>query len=75
MDAYLDAADIRDDKGTPLFRTAYKKTGTLTERRLAQPDAWDDSRSPLGSPFGDEARGGEQTPIASGTNPKRPIKS
>ena len=34
MDAYLDAAGIRDDKGTPLFRTAYKKTGTLTERRL-----------------------------------------
>ena len=41
MDAYLDAAGIRDDKGTPLFRTAYKKTGTLTERRMSQPDAWD----------------------------------
>jgi integrase/recombinase XerD len=41
MDAYLDAAGIRDDKTTPLFRTAYKKTGTLTENRLTQPDAWD----------------------------------
>jgi integrase/recombinase XerD len=41
MDAYLDAAGIRDDKGTPLFRTAYKKTGTLTENRMSQPDAWD----------------------------------
>ena len=41
MDAYLDAAGIRDDKTTPLFRTAYKKTGTLTERRMSQPDAWD----------------------------------
>jgi integrase/recombinase XerD len=37
----LEAAGIGNDKTTPLFRTAYKKTGTLTERRLAQPDAWD----------------------------------
>jgi Phage integrase family len=35
------AAGIRDDKTTPLFRTTYKKTGTLTENRLTQPDAWD----------------------------------
>ena len=41
MDAYLAAAGIGEDKGTPLFRTAYKKTGTLTERRMSQPDAWD----------------------------------
>jgi hypothetical protein len=41
MDAYLDAAGIRDDKTSPLFRTAYKKTGTLTERRMSQSDAWD----------------------------------
>jgi site-specific recombinase XerD len=40
MDAYLDAAGIRDDKGAPLFRTAYRKTDTLTERRMSQPDAW-----------------------------------
>jgi site-specific recombinase XerD len=40
MDAYLAAAGIGEEKGTPLFRTAYKKTGTLTERRLTQPDAW-----------------------------------
>ncbi len=39
MDAYLDAAGIRDDKTTPLFRTAYKKTGTLTENRMSQSDA------------------------------------
>jgi integrase/recombinase XerD len=40
MDAYLSAAGIADAKGTPLFRTAYRKTDTLTERRLTQPDAW-----------------------------------
>jgi site-specific recombinase XerD len=41
MDAYLEASGIRDDKATPLFRTAYKKTGTLTDRRMSQSDAWD----------------------------------
>src|SRR5512143_3416978 len=40
MDAYLAAAGIAQDKGTPLFRTARGKTGTLTERRMSQPDAW-----------------------------------
>ena len=40
MDAYLDAAGIREDKGTPLFRTARGKTGTLTENRMTQQDAW-----------------------------------
>lgn len=41
MDSYLAAAGFSADKGTPLFRTAYKKTGTLTERRMSQSDAWD----------------------------------
>lgn len=40
LDAYLSAAVIGNEKGTPLFRTAYKKTGTLTERRMTQQDAW-----------------------------------
>jgi site-specific recombinase XerD len=40
IDAYLFAAGIRDDKGTPLFRTCYRKTGILTERRMTQQDAW-----------------------------------
>jgi integrase/recombinase XerD len=40
MDSYLAASGLSELKGTPLFRTAYKKTGTLTERRMSQPDAW-----------------------------------
>jgi site-specific recombinase XerD len=40
MDAYLDAAGIRDDKTSPLFRTARGKTGTFTENRMTQQDAW-----------------------------------
>ena len=40
MDAYLQAAGIGQDKGTPLFRTARGKTGQLTEHRMTQQDAW-----------------------------------
>ena len=39
--AYIDAAGIGKEKGTPLFRTARGKTGQLTERRLAQPKVWE----------------------------------
>jgi integrase/recombinase XerD len=32
---YIEAASLRDaDKGTPLFRTAYRKTGKLTDSAL-----------------------------------------
>lgn len=40
MDAYLTAATLAEEKGTPLFRTARGKTGTLTENRMTQSDAW-----------------------------------
>jgi site-specific recombinase XerC len=33
LDGYLDAAGIREEKGTPLFRTARSRTGKLTENR------------------------------------------
>ena len=35
VDAYLEAAGIRDDERGPLFRAAYKKTGKLLEQGLS----------------------------------------
>jgi integrase len=40
MAAYLDAAGIASEKGTPLFRTAKGKTQHLTERRITQPEVY-----------------------------------
>lgn len=40
LDAYLAAAGITEAKGAPIFRTARGKTGTLTENRMTQSDAW-----------------------------------
>jgi integrase len=39
LDAYLEAAGIRDQKKTPLFR-AFDKKGKLTEKRLDRRDVW-----------------------------------
>ena len=40
MDAYLDAAGIRDEKKTPLFRSARGKTKTLTANPMARGDVY-----------------------------------
>jgi site-specific recombinase XerD len=40
MDAYLEAAGIRDEKKAPLFRTAAGKSGRLTGRRMSTADAY-----------------------------------
>src|SRR5262245_26414693 len=40
MDAYLEAAGIRDEKRAPLFRTAAGKSGRLTGRRMSTVDAY-----------------------------------
>ena len=39
LDAYLDAAGIRDDARGPLFRTIDRKTRQLSQRPLPQPNA------------------------------------
>jgi site-specific recombinase XerD len=40
LDAYLDAAGLREDKRGPLFRPALRTTGKLSEKRLNRVDAW-----------------------------------
>ena len=40
LDAYLEAAGIGDDKKGVLFRTAEKRSGRLTDKPLAQADAY-----------------------------------
>ncbi len=40
LDAYMDAAGIRDDKKTPLFRAAHGRAKMLSERPLATVDVW-----------------------------------
>ena len=40
LDAYLEAAGITDDGKGVLFRTADRRTGRLTERKMAQADAY-----------------------------------
>ena len=40
LDAYLDAAGIRDDGKAPLFRSVAGRTGTLTDKPMHRIDAW-----------------------------------
>jgi len=40
LDAYLDAAGLRDSGKSPLFRTAAGRTGTLTEHAMHRIDAY-----------------------------------
>ncbi len=40
LDAYIDAAGIREEKKTPLFRSAAGRTGTLTSIVMNRVDAW-----------------------------------
>jgi site-specific recombinase XerD len=40
LDAYIEAAGIREDKKGPLFRSANRRTGTLTGNRMNRVDAW-----------------------------------
>jgi site-specific recombinase XerD len=40
LDAYIKAASIGDDRKSPLFRSAFGRTGLLTERPMHRVDAW-----------------------------------
>src|SRR3954467_15017608 len=40
LETYLDAAGIREDRGTPLFRSTRGKSGQLTERTVDPVNAW-----------------------------------
>ena len=40
LDAYIEAAGIRDDKKGPLFRSANRRTGVLTGNRMNRVDVW-----------------------------------
>jgi integrase len=40
LDAYIEAAGLRDDGKVPLFRSAAGRTGTLTEKAMNRVDAW-----------------------------------
>jgi len=40
LDAYLDAARIREDDKAPLFRSAAGRTGALTDNPMNRVDAW-----------------------------------
>jgi len=40
LDAYLDAAGLRNEVKAPLFRTAARATGALTEKPMSPVDAW-----------------------------------
>jgi site-specific recombinase XerD len=40
LQAYIDAAGLADEKGTPLFRSAIGKTGQLTTKQLHRVDAY-----------------------------------
>jgi site-specific recombinase XerD len=40
LDAYIDAAGIREQKKTPLFRSAVRRTGKLTGTAMNRVDAW-----------------------------------
>lgn len=40
LDAYLDAATLRDSGKSPLFRSAVRRTGTLTEKAMHRIDAY-----------------------------------
>jgi site-specific recombinase XerD len=41
LDAYIKAAGLVDDKKSPLFRSAVRRTGALTETALDRRNAWD----------------------------------
>src|SRR5215211_5070703 len=40
LDAYMVAAGVDGEKGAPLFRTAFGKTGKITARRFDRQSAW-----------------------------------
>jgi site-specific recombinase XerD len=40
LDSYIDAAGLRNDAGTPLFRTAAGSTGALTDKPMNPVDVW-----------------------------------
>ena len=40
LDAYIEAAGIRDGGKSPLFRSAARRTGTLTATAMHRVDAW-----------------------------------
>jgi site-specific recombinase XerD len=40
LDAYMAAAGVDGEKGAPLFRTAFGKTGKLTKHRFDRQSAW-----------------------------------
>jgi integrase len=40
LDAYMAAAGVDGEKGAPLFRSAFGKTGLLTRRRFDRKSAW-----------------------------------
>jgi site-specific recombinase XerD len=40
LDAYMTAAGVDGEKGAPLFRTAFGKTGKITTRRFDRQSAW-----------------------------------
>jgi integrase/recombinase XerD len=40
LDAYIEAAKIREDGKAPLFRSAIGRTGVLTETPMHRVDAW-----------------------------------
>src|ERR1700731_3138714 len=37
---YIEAAGLTDNRESPLFRTAFRRTGFLTDRPMSQSDAW-----------------------------------
>jgi integrase len=40
LDAYIDAANIREDRQSPLFRSAVRRTDILTDKAMTRVDAW-----------------------------------
>jgi site-specific recombinase XerD len=40
LDAYVTTVGLAAEPKTPLFRTAWRKTGTLTDNRMRQADVW-----------------------------------
>jgi hypothetical protein len=40
LDVYIDIAGLRDSGKTPLFRSAVRRTGTLTDHAMNRIDAW-----------------------------------
>ncbi len=50
LDAYIDAARVRDDGRAPLFRSAVGRTDVLTETPMHRVDAWRTRSGRRGSP-------------------------